>query len=55
MCNVDYKDKVYNLTLKLNNVEEDLKKSRKAVDDANTTYLNHFNSCDNNIERVDKE
>lgn len=54
MCNVEYQDKVYNLTLKLNAVEENLKKSRKAVNEINTTYLNHCNSCVN-YAKVDKE
>jgi len=50
MCNVEYQDKVCNLTLKLNAMEENLKKSRNAA-----TYLNHCNSCVNDIAKVDKE
>jgi len=55
MCNVEYQDKVYNLTLKLNAMEKNLKKSFRAVNDFNTTYLDQYNCCVNNIAKVDND
>jgi len=55
MCNVEYKNKINDLTLKLNTAKENLNKSNTEFNDVNTKYLNHCNNCVNIIAKVDKE
>jgi len=55
MCNEEYKNKMNDLTLKLNAAKENLNKSNKDLDDINTKYLNHCNNCVNIIAKADKK
>ncbi|KAL5239067.1 hypothetical protein ACI65C_006477 [Semiaphis heraclei] len=54
-CNEEYKNKMNDVTLKLNAAKKNLNKSNKDYDDINTKYLNHRNNCVNIIAKSDKK